>query len=102
MGNNQDALEGLETLVHGYAMREDLQPTYAEAMQVGEAVLKALQQPANQQAEIERLRKENAELVDILRECLGHLTGGMDGKWSEEFDVIVEIKTALAKHEGKE
>lgn len=103
----QAALEtGIETLCD-FALNHGFSTGHADTLEdllneILPQIHGALLACEDHQAEIERLRKENAELVDILRECLGHLTGGMDGKWSEEFDVIVEIRTALAKHEGKE
>lgn len=35
------------------------------------------------------------ELRDILSECLGAMTGGMDGTWSEEFDPIHGARQTL-------
>lgn len=36
-------------------------------------------------------------LLAALEICLGHLTGGMDGKWPPDYDLIGTIRAAVEK-----
>lgn len=51
--------------------------------------------------EIQRLREENARLLDAANVALGHLTGGMDGDW-RDVDPAELLRQAIEQSQDKE
>lgn len=48
-----------------------------------------------------RLIAAAPEMLEALEECLGALTGGLDGKWSMDIDPAEEARKAIAKAKGE-
>lgn len=51
-------------------------------------------------SENEQLREINRDLYEALEICLGHITGGIDGDWSD-CDPAEKARAALAKARGE-
>ena len=75
---------------------------YTHIVRAGDRFIVQFPQSGKETSEANaRLTAAAPDLYEALEECLGAMTGGMDGRWSADVDPVDMARNALQKARGK-